>query len=179
MKAFPLKRFTVTVYIHKCVKVCLYFHNRKLPVKNNTATAVKVPTISNNTVQSSQSHLLKQEVKLKQNIKKSLLSKPIVVSKTTGRAENAGSMGPCKPAALNRPVNKVNTKSHSMKLTTGPHHSTPIKDQGAYRRKSVATTPPRDSSEAAKKAVVKLKRRSGIPLLGGMVRGQNDLYIDT
>ena len=151
-------------------KVSLYFYNRKLPVKNN-ATAVKVLTISNNTLQSNQSHLPKQETKLKQNIKKSLLSKPIIVSKTTAKTENAGSMGPCKPAALNRPVNKVNTKSHPVKLVTVPHHhSTPIKDQAAYRRKSIATTPPRDSSEAADKKVVKQKRRSGIPLLGGMVR---------
>ena len=155
------------------VKVCLYFHNRKLPVKNN-ATVVKVPTISNNTLQSNQSHLPKQEAKLKQNIKKSLLSKPIVVSKTTTRTENAGSMGPCKPAALNRPVNKGNTKSHPVKLVTVPHHSTPIKDQTAYRRKSVTMTPLRDSSETADK-VVKQKRRSGIPLLGGMVR-ENIIY---
>lgn len=111
-------------------------------------------------------------------IKKSLLSKPIVVSKTTAKAESTASMGPCKPTGLKRPVNKINTKSHPPQLSTVPDHSTPIKDQVASRRRSVAVSPKRDSSEVTDdKSIIptKQRRRSSIPLPGGMVR--NNLCI--
>ena len=132
-------------------------------------------TKANNALQNSnQSHLPNQELKLKQkelNIKKSLLSKPIVVSKTNVKIENIGSVGPCRPAGLKKPVDKISKKSHPLKLSTMSGHSTPIKDQVVSRRRSVAVSPQRDLSEATddKSLATKQKRRSGIPLPGGVV----------
>jgi len=130
---------------------------------------------------SNQPHLPNQEIKaskfVKQKehltIKKSLLSKPIIVSKTTTKADSMAPMGPCKPTGLKRPVNKMNTKSHPLQLSTAPDHSTPIKDKVLSRRRSVAVSPKRDSSEATDdKSIIptKQRRRSSIPLPGGMVR---------
>ena len=158
--------------------ICSY--KRKVPVKNNS-TIIKTPTKTNHSLQNSnQSHLPNQEIKfskhLKQkeplNIKKSLLSRPIVVSKTTVKTESTVSTGPCKPARLKKPVNKMNTKYHPLQSSIVPDQSTPIKEQVVSRRRSVAVSPQRDSSEANdddKLIPAKQRRRSGIPLLGAMV----------
>lgn len=156
-----------------------FFFLRKLPIKSNTAAITKTPTKTNHTSQNgNQSHLHKQETKvsklLKQkeplNIKKSLLSKPIVVSKTTAKTESTVTMGPCKPDGLKRPISKANVKLQSSAMPAG--HSTPVKDQAVSRRRSVAVSPQRDLSEAAgdKLIFTKQRRRSGIPHFGGMVR---------
>ena len=155
------------------------FLKRKLPVKNNSTT-IKTPTKTNHSLQNrNQSHLPSQEMKssklLKQkeplNIKKSLLSRPIVVSKTAAKIESTVSTGPCKPARLKKPVNKANTKFHPLQSSIVPVQSTPIKDQVVTRRRSVAVSPQRDPSvnDEDKSIPTKQRRRSGIPLLGAMV----------
>ena len=169
--------------MHTQIPDCNYdciFLKRKLSVKSNS-TIIKTPTKTNHSLQSSnQSHLPNQEIKvsklLKQkdplNIKKSLLSRPIVVSKTMAKTETTVSTGPCKPARLKKLVKKVNTKSHPLQSSIVPDQSTPIKEQVVSRRRSVAVSPQRDSSEPhgdEKLIPTKQKRRSGIPLLGAMV----------
>ena len=158
--------------------VCNFtFFNRKLQSKNSST--IKTPTKTNHSLQNSnQSHLPNQETKfsklMKQkepmNIRKSLLSRPIVVSKTAAKTEGAVSVGPTKPAKLKRPVDKVNTNSRPVQSLTLPDHSTPIKNQGNLRRRSVAVSPQRDSSKANDNDKTKQKRRSGIPHFGAMVR---------
>ena len=108
-------------------------------------------------------------------IKRSLLTKPIIMSKSVATASKTDgtSLGPCKPAGLKRPAQKMNTsKGHPLQLATMPGHSTPIKDQTS-RRRSVAVSPQRDSllaNDDSSAIQAKQRRRSGIPLPGGMVR---------
>ena len=156
------------------VFTCWFVILRKL--KNNST--IKTPTKANHSLQNSnQSHLPNQETKFSKlvkqkeplNIRKSLLSRPIVVSKTATKTEGAVSAGPTKPAKLKRPVDKVNTSSRPVQSSTLPDHSTPIKNQGNFRRRSVAVSPQRDSSKANDDDKIKHKRRSGIPHFGAMV----------
>ena len=160
------------------------FYRKLLLKKNTTSTVYKSPMKKPNR---NQAHLVanQQETKLskptmsshlKQKepmaIKKSLLSKPIIMAKSAGKTDGT-SLVPCKPAGLKRPAQKLNgTKDHPLQLATMPGHSTPIKDQTS-RRRSVAVSPQRDSSAANddRQAIpAKQRRRSGIPLPGGVVR---------
>ncbi|XP_065909892.1 uncharacterized protein [Dysidea avara] len=128
-------------------------------VANQQETKLSKPTMS--------SHLKQKEPMA---IKKSLLSKPIIMAKSAGKTDGT-SLVPCKPAGLKRPAQKLNgTKDHPLQLATMPGHSTPIKDQTS-RRRSVAVSPQRDSSAANddRQAIpAKQRRRSGIPLPGGV-----------
>lgn len=125
---------------------------------------------TNSLQNSNHSHLPNKETKLSKqkepvNIKKSLLSRPIVVSKTIAKTESRVSARPCKPA---NKYDKVNTKSHPLQLSKIPNHSTPVKEQAV----SSAVSPKQDMSEANDDKMIptKQRRRSGIPLLGSMVR---------
>jgi len=140
-------------------------NRNQVHLPNQQETKLSKPTMSS-------SHLKQKEPMA---IKKSLLTKPIIMSKsvaTAGKTDTT-SLGPCKPAGLKRPAQKLNaTKGHQLQITTVPEHSTPIKDQTG-RRRSVAVSPQRDSSIANDDRLViqaKQRRRSGIPLPGGMVR---------
>jgi len=136
-------------------------------MKKPNRNQVHLPT------QLSKPSMLQLKQKEPMAIRKSLLSKPIIMSKstaTTGRTD-ATTVGPCKPAGLKRPAQKLTTRDHPLQLTAVSGNSTPIKDQTS-RRRSVAVSPQQDSSVANDNCAIQAKqrRRSGIPLPGGVVR---------